>query len=118
MSDDTVAEGRNRPPRRVAIVTGGTRGIGRAAVIDLAARGVDVILTYCSDAKAADALVGEASGPGSRVAPCNWTSATWTRSPTSQQRFDQNCPTRMPLRPVHCTARSRVSPVKPALLAE
>jgi NAD(P)-dependent dehydrogenase (short-subunit alcohol dehydrogenase family) len=36
-------------------------------VINLAARGVDVILTYRSDAKAADAVVGEASGPGAGV---------------------------------------------------
>ena len=26
--------------------------------------------------------------------------------------------TRIPLRPVHCTARSRVRPIRPALLAE
>ncbi len=34
---------------RVAIVTGGSRGIGKAIVAELAARGADVVFTYRSD---------------------------------------------------------------------
>jgi acetoacetyl-CoA reductase/3-oxoacyl-[acyl-carrier protein] reductase len=42
--------------RRVAIVTGGTRGIGAAVTTTLVARGVHVVAAYRSDAAAATAL--------------------------------------------------------------
>ena len=48
---------------RVAIVTGGSRGLGRSTVLSLARRGVDAIFTYHSNRAAADeviALVTEA----------------------------------------------------------
>ena len=44
-------------PRKIAIVTGGSRGIGRDAVLRLAARGVDVILTYKTNLGEADKVV-------------------------------------------------------------
>jgi NAD(P)-dependent dehydrogenase (short-subunit alcohol dehydrogenase family) len=44
-------------PRRLVLVTGGSRGLGRNAALALAARGVDVILTYrSSEAEAADVV--------------------------------------------------------------
>jgi NAD(P)-dependent dehydrogenase (short-subunit alcohol dehydrogenase family) len=52
---------------RIAVVTGGSRGIGRSAVNHLAAGGTDVIFTYNSDADAADAVVAEAGAKGARV---------------------------------------------------
>jgi NAD(P)-dependent dehydrogenase (short-subunit alcohol dehydrogenase family) len=52
---------------QIALLTGGSRGIGRSAVNHLAARGVDVIFTYNSDAAAADAVVEEAGAKGARV---------------------------------------------------
>ncbi|WP_213016738.1 SDR family NAD(P)-dependent oxidoreductase [Mycobacterium vicinigordonae] len=52
---------------RVAVLTGGSRGIGRSAVLRLAARGVDVIFTYRVDASAAEAVVQEASAYDARV---------------------------------------------------
>ena len=49
----------------VAIVTGGSRGIGRAIVEVLAAAGMDVILSYRQDAVAAAEVV--AAGQGLRI---------------------------------------------------
>src|SRR6202789_4550129 len=44
---------------RVAIVTGGSRGIGRAAAIGAAARGFRVVVGYASNRAAADEVVAE-----------------------------------------------------------
>ena len=51
----------------MAIVTGGSRGIGRSSVLNLAARGVNVIFTYNSSADLADEVVAEASKHGPHV---------------------------------------------------
>lgn len=50
--------------RKIAIVTGGSRGLGRNAIEKLAKKGVDVIFTYHSQSDAAKAVVQtvEASG--------------------------------------------------------
>jgi NAD(P)-dependent dehydrogenase (short-subunit alcohol dehydrogenase family) len=53
--------------QRVAVVTGGSRGIGRSAVLNLAARGIDVIFTYNSDVGAADDVGAEARKHGQRA---------------------------------------------------
>ena len=45
--------------KKVAIVTGGSNGIGKSTALELAKRGTGVILTYKSDKKGADALVLE-----------------------------------------------------------
>jgi 3-oxoacyl-[acyl-carrier protein] reductase len=49
---------------KVAIVTGGTRGIGRAIVLDLAANGADVALNYRKSADLAQELAGTIRGMG------------------------------------------------------
>jgi NAD(P)-dependent dehydrogenase (short-subunit alcohol dehydrogenase family) len=43
---------------KIAIVTGGSRGLGRDTVLSLAKRGVDSIFTYNSNREAADKVVG------------------------------------------------------------
>ena len=48
----------------IAIVTGGSRGIGRSTVESLASRGVNVILTYYSHREDADAVVVAAESLG------------------------------------------------------
>jgi 3-oxoacyl-[acyl-carrier protein] reductase len=52
---------------KVAIVTGGTRGIGRAIALDLAANGADVALNYRKSADLAAELAETIRGMGRRV---------------------------------------------------
>ncbi len=49
---------------RVAVVTGGSRGIGRAIVGELAALGFSVVVNYRSDAEAAESSCREAAARG------------------------------------------------------
>lgn len=51
---------------RVAVVTGGSRGIGRAAVGCFARLGAHVVVNYVKDRKAADSAVAEAEQAGVR----------------------------------------------------
>ncbi|HET6295382.1 MAG TPA: SDR family oxidoreductase [Kribbella sp.] len=44
---------------KVALITGGSRGLGRSSALHLAAAGVDVILTYRATKDEADAVVAE-----------------------------------------------------------
>ena len=52
----------------IAIVTGGSRGLGKSMVQSIAGRGIDVIFTYQSNSAAADELVAEVEGMGRRAA--------------------------------------------------
>jgi len=52
---------------QVAIVTGGTRGIGRAIALDLAANGADVVLNYRKSADLAAELAETIRGMGRRA---------------------------------------------------
>ena len=51
---------------RAAIVTGGTRGIGRAIALELARRGADVAFNYAKSAEAAESLKTELEALGVR----------------------------------------------------
>lgn len=53
--------------RPVAVVTGGSRGIGRAVVLRLAADGFDVAFCHRSSPDAADEVAAEARRAGARV---------------------------------------------------
>jgi NAD(P)-dependent dehydrogenase (short-subunit alcohol dehydrogenase family) len=55
------------PMSKIAIVTGGSRGLGRNAVESLARRGVDSILTYHSNEAEARAAVDSVRASGARA---------------------------------------------------
>src|ERR671916_1414065 len=63
MSEQNGAAG-----ERVAIVTGGSRGLGKNMVQSIVGRGTDVIFTYQSNNAAAHDLVAEVEGMGRRAA--------------------------------------------------
>jgi 3-oxoacyl-[acyl-carrier protein] reductase len=52
---------------RVAIVTGGSRGIGRAIVLELASLGAAVVFTYSSNEEAASIVANLAGASGGRA---------------------------------------------------
>jgi NAD(P)-dependent dehydrogenase (short-subunit alcohol dehydrogenase family) len=54
--------------RKIAVVTGGSRGIGRNTVLSLARRGVDSIFTYNSNRDEADKVVEAAKALGAKAA--------------------------------------------------
>jgi 3-oxoacyl-[acyl-carrier protein] reductase len=52
---------------KIALVTGGSRGIGRACVVQLASEGADVLFLYHSNSEAAESLVAELAEQGLTV---------------------------------------------------
>ncbi|ENZ8429231.1 SDR family NAD(P)-dependent oxidoreductase [Klebsiella aerogenes] len=54
--------------QRIALVTGGSRGLGKNAALKLAAKGTDIILTYHSNQQAALEVVGEIEQTGAKAA--------------------------------------------------
>ena len=52
---------------KIAIVTGGSRGLGRNTVLSLARRGIDSIFTYNSNRAEAEKVVGLANEAGQRA---------------------------------------------------
>lgn len=52
---------------KIAIITGGSRGLGRNAALNLAKRGVDVIFTYRSNHREAETLISEISAMGRKA---------------------------------------------------
>ncbi|KTK30543.1 SDR family NAD(P)-dependent oxidoreductase [Enterobacter hormaechei] len=53
---------------RIALVTGGSRGMGKNAVLKLAAEGTDIILTWNSSQQEAQEVVREIEGKGRKAA--------------------------------------------------
>jgi NAD(P)-dependent dehydrogenase (short-subunit alcohol dehydrogenase family) len=53
---------------KLAIITGGSRGLGKSAALKLAQQGVDIILTYHSNEAAAQAVVAEIEAGGRNAA--------------------------------------------------
>lgn len=59
------AEGAQRP---VALITGGSRGLGRSAALHLARHGIDTLITYRTQKTEAEAVVQEVHALGGRSA--------------------------------------------------
>ncbi|CRM71575.1 MULTISPECIES: SDR family NAD(P)-dependent oxidoreductase [Pseudomonas] len=55
-------------PRKIALITGASRGLGKSAALHLAAQGVDILGTYHSRADEAQALVTQIEQLGGRAA--------------------------------------------------
>ncbi|WP_127530944.1 SDR family NAD(P)-dependent oxidoreductase [Paenibacillus kobensis] len=54
--------------RKVALVTGGSRGLGRNSALALVRKGIDVIVTYHTQRDQAEAVVREIEGMGGQAA--------------------------------------------------
>ncbi len=55
------------PTHKIALITGGSRGLGRSAVLSLASRGVDSIFTYNSNRGEAEKVVGLVAEAGRKA---------------------------------------------------
>ena len=64
MEDQKVGNIKNK----IAIITGGSRGLGRNTAVNLARRGVDVIFTYHSKQAEAESLISEIEAVGRKAA--------------------------------------------------
>ena len=64
MANETIGPRKDR----VAIITGGSRGLGRNTAVNLAGRGVNLIFTYRSNQKEAGSLIGEVEAMGRKAA--------------------------------------------------
>jgi NAD(P)-dependent dehydrogenase (short-subunit alcohol dehydrogenase family) len=53
---------------KIALVTGGSRGLGKSMALNLAAKGIDVLLTYHSQQAEAEAVVAEIQAQGRKAA--------------------------------------------------
>jgi len=53
--------------KKIALITGGSRGLGKSTALNLARRGVDIILTYRSKQAEADAVVSEITQLGGKA---------------------------------------------------
>ena len=53
---------------KIAIITGGSRGLGRNTAVNLARRGVDILFTYRANEKEAESLIREGEAMGRKAA--------------------------------------------------
>ena len=54
-------------PSKIALVTGGSRGLGRDMTINLAQKGIDLVITYKNNQQAAESVVAEIENIGRKA---------------------------------------------------
>jgi enoyl-[acyl-carrier protein] reductase III len=88
---------------RAVLVTGGTRGIGRAISLQLARAGASVIANYARDAASAESLASEASAAGLALETLR-ADLTLPKGMASVQERIAALDAAVPLSLVHCAA--------------
>src|SRR5690606_4708515 len=84
---------------KIALVTGGSRGLGRNMSIALAKKGIDVVLTYNTNKAAADEVVNEIQSLGQKAYAFQLDTGniklfdTFIRQVTEQLQADTGSPT-------------------------
>jgi NAD(P)-dependent dehydrogenase (short-subunit alcohol dehydrogenase family) len=86
---------------KIALVTGGSRGLGRNMAVAIAKKGIDVMLTYHTNKEAADEVVAEIKSLGQKAAAFRLDTAntalfddffkeltTWLQEQTGSPNFD------------------------------
>jgi NAD(P)-dependent dehydrogenase (short-subunit alcohol dehydrogenase family) len=72
---------------RIALITGGNRGIGRSTALQLTRDGVDVIVTYRSHAEEAEQVAAEIEALGRKAAALQPDGGSIVNISTGQTRF-------------------------------
>jgi NAD(P)-dependent dehydrogenase (short-subunit alcohol dehydrogenase family) len=75
--------------QKIVVVTGASSGIGRGAAIEIAARGMGVVITYNSRPEGAEETVEEIRRNGGSA--CRWTSVAARPSAVSPMRSPACC---------------------------
>jgi NAD(P)-dependent dehydrogenase (short-subunit alcohol dehydrogenase family) len=68
---------------KIALITGGSRGLGRNTAESSARKGIDVVITYHSRADEARAVTEAIKAEGATRWRCNSTPQRWERSTAS-----------------------------------
>lgn len=61
-----------KPMKKIALVTGGSRGLGRNSALAFARKGIDVIVTYHTRKEEAEKVVQEIEAFGRKGPCCSW----------------------------------------------
>lgn len=80
-------------PKEIALVTGGTRGIGRAISVTLAAAGYHVVANYHSNTASADATLAEIENAGGSVETVAFDVADPEQAGAAMQDITSRCDT-------------------------
>ena len=76
---------------KIAIVTGGSRGLGRNTVMNLAWRGVDSIFTYHSNQAEANSVVAAVGEAGRKAVALQLDTVPWLPLTYSCSRCARRC---------------------------